>query len=213
MLSSDLATVQGMDGRFSSMISLGLSKSSLMGDKSYSLTTLIWSTLDQFVLSGGMSKMELEDGKLIALHSYSTTFAYLNGTLMNLNGYTWIKPNPKFGSYGYNVGVITLFIKKPEGGYENSLTTSMVAFWTKPYPVSKKWITSPQIFLMNSPLSYNSITGETTINKDISFLLGSSNDYKLTKRFGLNIAYKSMISLQPEFKLLHNIQIGSKMTF
>jgi hypothetical protein len=89
----------------------------------------------------------------------------------------------------------------------------MVAFWTKPYPVSKKWITSPQIFLMNSPLAYNSITGETTINKDISFLLGSSNDYKLTKRFGLNIAYKSMISLQPEFKLLHNIQIGSKMTF
>ena len=213
MLSSDLAGIQGADGNFSTMISIGLSKSSLMGDKSYSLTSLTWSTLDQFALSGGMTKMELENGKLVAIHSYSTTFAYLKGVLMNLNGYTWIKPTQKSGTFGYNVGVVSLFIKSPENKYDSSFSTSLVCFWTKPYPVSKKLVVSPQIFVMNSPLSYNSITGETTINNNVGLLLGSSNDFKISKRFGLNISYKSSIAFRPEFSLLHNIQIGSKMTF
>jgi hypothetical protein len=51
------------------------------------------------------------------------------------------------------------------------------------------------------------------VNRTPGALLGLGYDYKLSKRFGFSAAYRAAISFVPEFSLLNNIQIGSKMIF
>ena len=130
---------------------------------------------------------------------------------MALVGYTWIKPHPKFGTYGYNVGLVNLFLKGTELKFDYSMSVSSVVFWTKPYQYSKKLTISPQVFLMSSPISYNAFTGNSAVNRHAGFLLGSSFDYKLSKRFGFSFNYKMNGSTQPNSPLLHMFLIGSRV--
>ena len=214
MLASDLAGTEDMDGRYAVMMSVGVSKSSLMGDKSYSATALIWSTMDQFALSAGVTKMDFEEGKLNSIHSYGTTFAYLRGTLMNLNGYTYIKPHPTLGTFGYNVGIITLMMPRMDsGGYDVSLSSSFVAFWMKPFQYSRKVTLTPQLFVMQSPIAWNTMTGASAVSRTPGAIVGLGYDYKISKRFALSTAYRGAMNYDLKFNLMHNFQIGSKMVF
>jgi len=78
LLASDLTTSQGADGDWSVILSNGVSRSSMAGDESYSLSSMIWSNLKQFALSGGYTKMNFADGALKSINSYSVTGAYLS---------------------------------------------------------------------------------------------------------------------------------------
>ncbi len=173
---------------------------------------MIWSTLNQFAVSSGITKMNLsEKGTLESINSYSATSAYLSGSLMSLLGYTWIKPSPKFGTYGYNVGAIALLLKGTGRGYDVSLSTSTVVFWTKPFQYSKKLTLSPQVFTMYTPINFNTVSGGTSVGKHFGFLVGSSFDYKITKRFGFSFNYKLNLNTTPGSPMLSNFLIGSRM--
>jgi hypothetical protein len=211
LISSDLTTAENQDGTFSAIANVGISRSSMAGDITYSLTSMTWSTLDQFALSGGITKMDFKDGKLSAINSYSLTTAYLKGSYMALVGYTWIKPHPKFGVYGYNVGVVNLMTAGTEQDWDVSVSTSAVAFWTKPFQYSKKLTLSPQVFAMYSPLGYNTFTGNTLVGRHFGFLVGSSVDYKISKRFGFSFNYKMNLNTQPGQRMTNMFLIGSRM--
>ena len=190
---------------------MGVSKSSMAGDESFSGGLTINSDLSSIVTTGGYTKMAMtKDGNLDAIHSYGTAFAYLAGNYMNLLGYTWIKPTPKKGTFGYNVGVINLLLNNGKG-YDYNMASSAIAFWTKPYQYNKKLTVSPQIFTMFSPISWNSVNGETTVNRHMGFLLGSSFDYKITKRFGFSFNYKLSGNTKSGSPFLSNFLIGSRM--
>ena len=205
--------MEATPGSFLASISLGLSKSSLAGDVSYSAGLMVNSNLSSIVMTGGITKMGMtDDGQLDAIHSYGTGIAYLGGNYMNLLGYTYIKPTAKKGTYGYNVGVINLFLKNDEtGGFEYNMATSAIVFWTKPYQYNKKLTISPQVFTMFAPISYNSATGVTTVNRHMGFLLGAAFDYKISKRFGFSANYKLSGNTKPFSDFLSNFQIGSRM--
>jgi len=217
LFGSDLSLIEGPDRNFNAIISLGISKSSLMGNESYSVNSMIWSTFRQFALSGGYTRMSFAMGKLKTIHSYSITSAYLSGNYMGLVGYTYIKPNPKYGTYGFNVGLVSLSIKTDalDDGtkelFNTSLSSSLVTFWTKPYQVSKKLTLSPQIFIMSSPIGYTPSTGQSTVNKDLGFLIGSSFDYRISKRFGFTVNYKAAASTVNGSPILSNFLIGSRL--
>lgn len=211
LLASDLSTIQSPDGRWLQSATVGISKASMAGDESYSATAVVMSDLKTFIVGGGYTKLDFSEGKLKTIHSYSSAFAYLNGTYMNLLGYTNIKPTEKYGVIGYNLGVINLLIKDEVGKYGYSVSTSAVGFWTKPYQYSKKLTISPQVFTMLSPIAYNTVTNTTTVNRNIGFLLGSSFDYKISKRFGFSINYKLSGNTAAGSPFLSNILIGSRM--
>jgi hypothetical protein len=130
---------------------------------------------------------------------------------MALLGYTYIKPTAKRGTYGYNVGAINLLLMNDAGGFDYSMASSVVVFWTKPYVYSKKLTISPQVFTMFAPLAWNSVTGESTVNRHMGFLLGSSFDYKISKRFGLSFNYKLSGNTKVGTTYLSNFLIGSRM--
>jgi hypothetical protein len=170
------------------------------------------SDLKTFIVSGGYTKMDFSNGKLNAIHSYSSTFAYLNGNYMNLLGYTWIKPTQKRGVFGYNLGLINLLLKDEQNNkFNHNMSTSVVAFWTKPFQYSRKLTISPQVFTMFAPISYNSVAQVTTVNRHMGFLLGSSFDYKISKRFGLSLNYKLSGNTAPGSPFLSNFLVGSRM--
>jgi hypothetical protein len=213
LLASDISVMEATPGSFLASISLGLSKSSLAGDVSYSAGLMVNSNLSSIVLTGGITKMAMtEDGQLDGIHSYGTGIAYLGGNYMNLLGYTYIKPTAKKGTYGYNVGVINLFLKNDETGkFEYNMASSAIVFWTKPYQYNKKLTISPQVFTMFAPISYNSATGVSTVNRHMGFLLGAAFDYKISKRFGFSANYKLSGNTKPFSDFLSNFQIGSRM--
>lgn len=218
LFGSDLTLTESDNRSFNAIISLGLSKSSLMGNESYSVNSMIWSTFKQFALSGGYTKMDFDRGKLNAIHSYSLTTAYLDGNYMGLVGYTFIKPHPKYGTYGYNIGIVNLLIKDTEivrdvkkKIFNPLISSSLVTFWTKPYQVSNKLTLSPQVFVMSSPLGYNPTTGKNNVSRDLGFLVGSSFDYKISKRFGLSLNYKVATSTVEGASFLSNFLIGSRL--
>ena len=213
LLASDISVMEATPGSFLASISMGLSKSSLAGDVSYSAGLMVNSNLSSIVMTGGITKMGMtDDGQLDAIHSYGTGIAYLGGNYMNLMGYTYIKPTPKKGTYGYNVGVINLFLKNDETGkFEYNMASSAIVFWTKPYQYNKKLTISPQVFTMFAPISYNSATGVSTVNRHMGFLLGAAFDYKISKRFGFSANYKMSGNTKPFSDFLSNFQIGSRM--
>jgi len=98
-----------------------------------------------------------------------------------------------------------------DNGYDHNMSSSVVAFWTKPYQYNKKLSISPQVFTMFAPISWNSLTGESTVSKSVGFLLGSSFDYKITKRFGFTINYKLSGNTAAGSPFLSNFLIGSRM--
>jgi hypothetical protein len=202
--------VEDIDRNWAAIISTGVSRSSMAGDESYSLNTMIWSNLKQFALSGGYTKMNFKDGALKSINSYSVTGAYLAGNYMGLVGATVIIPHPKFGTYGYNVGIVNLFIDAGSG-MEYSMSSSGVVFWTKPYQVSKKLSVSPQIFTMLPGGSWNTKKGDYSYNRDLGIMSGASFDYKISKRFGLSINYKINTSTATGAPILSNFLIGSRL--
>jgi hypothetical protein len=212
LLASDIAGAESADGKYLLSVSLGVSKSSLAGDVSYSAGLVVNSDLSSIVTTGGITKMEMKsDGNLNAIHSYGTAFAYLGGNYMNLMGYTWIKPTPKRGTYGYNVGIINLFLKNDDGGFTYNMASSLIVFWTKPYVMSKKLVVSPQVFTTFAPLAWNSVTKVSTVNRHMGFLVGAAFDYKISKRFGFSFNYKVSSNTASGTPFLSNFLVGSRM--
>ena len=241
MVASDLTTGESPDGTLTTVVNVGASRSSLMGDKSYGATLMLWSTLDQGALSLSYTKMNFKKGKLNYISAYSSTSAYLKGTIMSMVGYTWVKPHPKFGVMGVSLGEITLFMPekidftikdsleiaqwllehniKPDGvplsinikktAYHASFATSAVAFWMHPpISINNQLVISPQIFVMGSPIAYNSVTGLST-NKTVGTMVGVGMDYKVSKRFGMSSAWRIM--MMPNTTALNYLMIGSRL--
>lgn len=211
LLASDLTTAQNLDGTYSVIVNSGVSRSSMAGDESYGANVMVWSTLDQYAVSSNYTKMDFKDGALKGVHSYGVTVGYLKGAWMLLKSYTYVKPDPKIGTYGFNLGGVTLLTKGIENKRSVNISSSFVVFWTKPYQYSKKLTLSPQIFVMSSPISYTPSVGYTNINRSLGFLIGSSFDYKISKRFGFTMNYKANITTTEGIPLLHNFLVGSRM--
>ena len=83
----------------------------------------------------------------------------------------------------------------------------------KPFPYNRKVTLTPQVFVMQSPLAWNTVTGGTTVSRVPGAMVGLGYDYKLSKRFGFSASYKASMSFGDSFSLLNNFQIGSKMVF
>jgi hypothetical protein len=211
LLASDLTTAQSFDGKFNTIISSGISRSSLSGDKSYGANAMIWSTLDQYAISTNFTKIDLYGGKIKSMHTYGLSSIYVKGNFMYLTSYTLIKPHLKYGTYGINISGVILRSNGIKNKKSINLSTSLVGFWTKPYKHSKKLTISPQLFLMMSPISYNFEMKESMVSKNIGIMIGSSFDYKITNRFGFSLNYRSNINTYSGILVTHNFLIGSRM--
>ena len=181
--SSDL-TLAGADiSGISAIISLGMSQSSLMGNVSWGVTSMIWSTFNQFALSGRYTKM----GKSIM--NFGLTGVYLQGTYVEFATAAIIRPLGKYGVTGFNYALT----------YTDQFGHGLMAFYTKPITFSKRLTISPDIYLSNS------------LTQDVGVLTGASFDIALTKRFKFNFGLKTGFNTNPDVPMMYMSMIGTKI--
>lgn len=181
--SSDL-TFAGADiSSISAIVSLGMSQSSLIGNVSWGVTSMIWSTFNQFALSGRYTMM----GKSIM--NFGLTGVYLQGTYVEFATAAVIRPLGKYGVTGFNYALT----------YTDQFGHGLMAFYTKPITFSKRLTISPDIYISNS------------LTEDIGVLTGASFDIALTKRFKFNFGLKTGFNTNPDVPMMYMSMIGTKI--
>lgn len=190
IFSSDFSSVKQLDGDFNLMANLGVSRASMAGDVSYGSTLTIFSNLKQFALSTRYSKMDIQNGKLCGIGTMSYTLAYNNGDLLHILGNSYVMMKNNY-IYGYALSLINTTIPF-EGNTQQFLTSSIVLFGMKPFQYSKRLGITPELFLMSSPLNYSFGSDNLAAVSQLSYIIGSSFDIAISKRFKLSTNVKYM---------------------
>jgi hypothetical protein len=144
---------------------------------------MIWSTFNQFAISGRYTKM----GKSIM--NFGLTGVYLQGTYVEFATAAIIRPLGKYGVTGFNYALT----------YADQLGHGLMAFYTKPITFSKRLTISPDIYISNS------------LTEDIGVLTGASFDIALTKRFKFNFGLKAGFNTNPDVPMMYMSMIGTKI--
>jgi hypothetical protein len=203
--SSDFTITPASDV-ISVIASAGLSQSSLMGNTSWGVSTMIWSTLDQFALSGRYTKMNFNAGKLESISNYGLTGVYLGGSILGFGMAAYIYPMGKYGVSGANY---TLSFAGADVGL--NIANNILLFYTIPIPVNKRLTISPDIYISGSSTGYLTAQKIFVTSDDVGFLGGASFDIAFTKRFKLNFALKSGINTNPEIPINYLMMVGTKL--
>jgi hypothetical protein len=172
------------------MANLGVSRASMAGDVSYGSTLTIFSNLRQFALSSRYSKMNIQDGKLCGVSTMSYTIAYNAGDLLHIIGNSYVMSHKSY-IYGYALSLINTSIPF-EGVKQQFWASSVVLFGMKPITYSKRLCITPELFIMSSPLSYSSKSKDFTATSEMTYIIGSSFDIAISKRFRLSTNLKYM---------------------
>jgi hypothetical protein len=190
VFSSDLSSVQVINGDFNLMANLGLSRSSLAGDVSYGATAIIWSNLKQFALSSRYSKMQFKDNQLCGISTYSYTTAYNDGSFTHIGAYSYVTMVKSY-ILGYNLAVIGMRLPA-ETGKQIFTMSSVTLFGMRAVQINKRITIIPEFFLMGAPLSYGMGSKDLNVNKQISYIFGNTFDLALTKKFRISANLKYM---------------------
>lgn len=227
MVASNLAAQAGLDGSIRTYFNASVSQSSLTGTDSYSLTSIIGSSLKEFTLMGSKSHIFFnydrevpviiggeqwghyyDRGSIMMVQSVSAGIAYNFGTKTITAGisnvYLGQKEN-KFKGFagGYAITLIQVFAK------DLFMTMpSLVAFGTKPFAFDRVTV-SPMLAFASVPVM---ISKEVMFNPDVIYVVGSNFDFNLTKTFYANIGgnVSGSTAMTP---LTYSITIGSKFKF
>jgi hypothetical protein len=202
IFNSDFTAGQNTDATIGLVLTTGISQSSMTGASSWGVTGMVWSNLQQFVLSSRYTKMNFNGGKLESISNYGLTAAMMYGNFTSFATYAYIYPLGKYGVTGANY---TLSYSK------DNLTHSLLFFYTKPFSVSKRLNLSPEVYLSGSPVSYIFEDKSFVISEDMTIISGISSDYLITKRFKLNIGLRSSIATNPQVPILFFMVVGSKI--
>ena len=204
--SSDFTVAPAADSDISIIASLGMSQSSLMGNSSWGLSSMIWSTLNQFAVSGRYTLMNFNDGKLDNISNFGVTGVYLAGTTLGFVTAASIFPFGKWGTTGANY---TFSVAGADKGM--NLSNNILLFYTVPVPVSKRLTISPDIYLSGSSTGYLTAQQKFITSNDIGILTGASFDIALTKRFKFNFALKTSLNTNPIIPPTYFGMIGTKI--
>ena len=204
IFSSDLSSVSQFNGGFNLSGNFGLSRSSLAGDISYGATAIVFSNLRQFALSTRYSKMDIAPDGLCGVATYSYTLAYNNGSFLHVGAYSYVM---MYKSYigGFNLaGIVT---KVPDGESKQMLySSSITMFAMRNVQLTRKYGIIPELFVMNSPVSYMDKSDMMTANSRLSVVVGNSFNLSISKRFSLSANVKYMMGTMQALGVL----IGSR---
>ena len=205
LIASDLTTAQNPDNTFSAIMNVGVSKNSMAGDKSYGITGMIWSNLNQFAVSSRYTKITFNDQQATTVANTSLTTAYAMGSIFVFLGYSEVISKPKLGVLGYNVNLGAMFLT---GGIQSYLS-SLTMFYMKPVVLTKRIIITPSMFASGTPLLYSQ--SQTSVDTNLALMAGSTFDYAITKRFKFGFDYKVSFGTAPNIPILNMVMIGSKI--
>lgn len=215
IVAANMAVMSSLDGAVNSVMNFGLSQSSLNGYESYSAGIMVWDNLKQFNINLSKSYIQKEptitlyniDGKprvsggsIEAIQTSSIGFMYMYGSITYSYGKSFVWPLKNNLIAGTALSLI----------YTNKTFVPItVGFATKPYIFSRVTV-SPMLAIAATPVIYNN--KEFNVNKSAMFVIGSSNDFSLTKSFRVNLGW-NIVKSTTNLPMTWSINIGSKFQF
>ena len=218
IVTANIAMMQGIDGTYSYASTFGVSRSSLMGDKTYGLNTMVWSNLQQFMVNANFTKIHInKEGRPSRVYSASIGGAKMFTTVIGNMNHSWVFLGKKGSVAGVALGTsITALDLNIVNGLiyydENILSQSATLFYTKPLPYNRYTI-SPMLAISSPFVSLETYSRRTTWSTDVMFIGGLSGTFNITKRFGANLGVNVVTSTLPNFPVLVNYTIGSRFSF
>lgn len=214
---ANITSMESLDGRFSSAMTLGVSRSSMRGDKTYALNSMIWANGQQFMLMVNYSKVFMKDNRPTFVYSTGLMGSKMFTTLTAGNNHSLVYLGKKGGVYGFSLAATTIYLNYElrEASVlidQGILSGSVTAFFTKPYNFDK--ISASPMLAVSAPfLNYDMFNDVTTINKDLTIITGVSGNYALTQRFVFNLGVNVIHNTNKDLRSLFSFTIGSRFQF
>jgi hypothetical protein len=186
--------------------SVGMSQASLMGNSSWGINSMIWSTFDQFALGGRYTMMNFNEGKLESISNFGVTGVYLSGNVLGFGMAAYIFPMGKYGTTGANY---TLSLAG--AGEELNVSNNIMLFYTVPIKINRYVSISPDLYVSGSSTGYLTKQKVFVTSNDIGVLTGASFDISLSKRFKFNFALKTGVNTNPAIPQSYLGMIGTKI--
>ena len=206
-------------GEFQQAVTFGISQSSLMGTETYGLNAMVYDNLQQYMLTANYSKVHInKEGRISRVYSasiggmkmYSTYMAMMNHSL------TFLGEKGSISGIAFGTSITTNEVDVIEGilHFNNQfLGLSLTGFYTRSITVSPKLSFSPMLAASSPFMMYDMYKHTTMWNKDLMLIGGSSFNYKLTQRFGLNLGANIIESTSKNFPTMFAFTIGSRLSF
>tara|TARA_S200002703_G_C3791110_1_gene244130 strand:- start:489 stop:2261 length:1773 start_codon:yes stop_codon:yes gene_type:complete len=206
-------------GEFQQAFTVGISQSSLMGDKTYGINAMVFDNLQQFMLTANYSKVHInKEGRVsrvysaslggmkmfttyMAMMNHSITFLGKKGSVAGIalgNTVTWVEIDAIQGNFYLDTAL---------------LGTSLTGFYTKTFQYSPKLSISPMLAISSPFMQFDLFKHNTIWNKNLMLIGGSNFTYRLTQRFGLNLGVNFIESTLPNFPTMKTFTIGGRLSF
>jgi len=218
VVTANMLSQQGPDGRYTQAASFGLSQSSLLGTETYGLNAMVYSNLQQFMLTANYSKVHInKKGRINRVYSGSIGGMKMFSTYMVMMNHSmvWLgeKGSVKGLAFGTSLTSSELDIRKGIIYYNTQIVgTSLTGFYTKSFSFNRLTV-APMLAVSNPFMSYDLYYHDLVWNKDAMIIGGTSFTYKLTQRFGINVGVNVIESTIKDFPTLKTFTIGSRLSF
>lgn len=206
IVKADLSVIQ-MGTTIIPTFNVNMSKTLNEGMFSYGINTSIRVDLKQIVIGGSTSDIIMKNGKVFGVTSASVTYVTDWDNKFIFYGWSFVKPLDKGAVAGLALSGNSLILT----GTQVMLSPSIIAFYTKPYQVSKKQVVSPEIYVISSPVMFGQRDKKATYDANVSFFTGAGTDIRFSKKFKLNVNFKVNISTNPSISLMSVFALGSKI--
>lgn len=215
IVAANMAVMSSLDGSVNAVMSFGLSQSSLNGYESYSANLMAWDNLKQFNVNLGKSYIQKEPtitlynvdgrptvsgGSIEVIQTSSAGFMYMFGNITLSYGKSFVWPLKKSLIAGTALSLM----------YTNKTFVPItVGFATKPYMFDRITV-SPMLAIAATPVIYTN--KQLIVNKSAMVVVGSSNDFNLTKNFRVNLGW-NIVKSTTNLPMTWSINIGSRFQF
>ena len=206
IVKADLAVIQ-MGSTIVPTLNVNMSKTLNEGMFSYGLSTSVRADLKQVVIGGSTSDIIMKNGKVFGVTSTSVTYVTDWDNKFIFYGWSFVKPLNKGAVAGLALSGNSLILT----GTQVMLSPTIIAFYTRPFQVSRKQTVSPEIYLISSPVMFGQQDKKATYDANVSFFTGAGTDIRFSKKFKLNVNFKVNISTNPNIPLMSVFALGSKI--
>ena len=227
-LKADAMAMQTPLGSYNAVMNIGASQSSIFGDVSYSLNTMIWDNLKQVSFMGARTKIAFTDDyqvKIIKATAVGYSNNYSISTLMLSQSF--MKPFKNGMTVGVGISAGTTFESFP---IKENFMVSYNVLATKSFKLNDRITYSPALIFTQTPfMSSNGGVG-VDFNNGNPFGVSVKNEMKgsrihfmgimansftvqLTKRFSFNAGWTIIKGSDPNLPMMHSFMIGSKLPF
>jgi hypothetical protein len=218
IISANLSSMQNIDGTFNQTMTIGASRSSLLGTETYAVNGMIWDNLKQFMLNASYSKVHInKEGRVDRVFSASIGGARMFTTTMGNNSLSWTFLGKKGAVKGVALtnSLISLEFNVVQGQIDQDAvlwSPAVTGFYTKSFNFDR-FNVSPMLAVSSPFLTYDIFDRTEIWNKEIMLIVGSNFDYQLTKQFKVNLGINTIHNTNPDVPLTWNFTIGSRFSF